>query len=347
MSNLFVIVNWNNASDTLRCLHLIFKGLADDHSVLLIDNGSVDTGYMDELRQYGTRLQLIQNTENLGFTPACNQGFDFAIAKGYKFVSFINNDAFLDDSFHSQLKEFIHLAKGGIIACKIVRDSDHSILDNLGHIMLNTGEIVPLAHNRNEKEYTQSFQTMGSCAAATVYSVNMIKDIGYYDTYFTTGYEDAEFGVRAILCGYRSLFVPDLKVSHKISVSVKQVDDLEYRIKQQVNIYYSYFKLMPAMVIIVNLPFIILKYLLVILVEFLTLRWKYIYIHFRSVLSLLKERKTILKARKEFMNNRKLISSFRFLVKQKFFLLFDIRRMFDYLFRSKENVFDRSLHKSN
>ena len=133
--------------------------------------------------------------------------------------------------------------------------------------MINTGEIVPIGHREKVSEYDKPITTFGSCAAGSMYSAEMIKQVGFFDPFFDTGYEDAELGVRAVISGYTCTYCPDAKVYHKISQSVSAIDDRDYRLRQQINIYYSYFKLMPMMVILKNLPFMFVKYILVILVE--------------------------------------------------------------------------------
>lgn len=183
---------------------------------------------------------------------------------------------------------------------------------------------------------------MGACAGAALYSTHMLKDIGLFDPYFDTGYEDAELGVRANVLGYDSYLAPDAIVYHKISRSVAKIRDFDYVLKTQLNIFYSYFKLMPWPVILLNLPFIIFKYGAVILLNLIFGRFFFFNVMRKAISSsLTTERKTINKARQEFYRSHRPISSFRILSKMEFFLWFDIKRFYKHMIRGEKTQFEK------
>lgn len=341
MRVLVAIVNWNNAEDTLECLDSLYDQLTEHYTVLLIDNNSTDTGYLDGLYEK-PNIVVIKNKTNLGFTGASNQAFQYADSESFDYLVFVNNDAVVASDFIKELNSVLVNEKPDMISMQILRQDYPEFLDNVGHQMINTGEIVPIGHNEKASQYSERMHNMGSCAAGTVYSIGMVRDIGYYDNQFKTGYEDAEYGVRAVVAGYRSVYYPNLKLKHKISQSVKKVDDTAYRIEQQMNIYYSYFKLMPLTVILLNIPFILIKYLIILLVELVLFKWSYIAIHFKSWALLIKNRNNILEARRKFMRGRELLPAYKLIAKQKFFLSFDTQRFIRYVLKSQANVFDKS-----
>lgn len=341
MRVLVAIVNWNNAQDTLECLDSMYDQLTEHYTVLLIDNNSMDIGYLESLYEK-PNIVVIKNKTNLGFTGASNQAFQYADSENFDYLVFVNNDAAVASDFIKELNTVLVNEKPDMISMQILRQDQPEFLDNVGHQMINTGEIVPIGHNEKASQYSETMHNMGSCAAGTVYSIEMVRDIGYYDNQFKTGYEDAEYGVRAVVAGYSSVYYPNLKLKHKISQSVKKVDDTEYRIEQQMNIYYSYFKLMPLTIILLNIPFILIKYLIVLLVELILFKWSYIGIHFKSWALLIKNRHNILEARRKFMRGRELLPAHKLLAKQKFFLSFDAQRFIRYVLKSQANVFDKS-----
>ena len=342
MRLLFAIVNWNNEQDSLACVGSLLSDMPSSSLILLIDNASEN---VEALEKYdgNDQVLLLKNEKNVGFTAASNQAFQYAIQEHYDYVIFINNDAVVADGFHTSLTDILNSNKVDILSMQIRQYEDRSRLDNVGHMFLNTGEIVPIAFDARADDHQEPMTNIASCAAGTVYSRAMIQDIGHYDEFFSTGYEDAEYGLRAFIAGYPTHYFPALKIYHKISQSVSKVDDLAYRVDQQVNIYYSYFKLTPIPVMILNMPFILLKYMLVLIVEFFSLRWHYIKIHFLTFVKLWNSRHDINEARKRFYNNRKVISSLKLIRHQKFFLWFDIKRFYKHLVRSEKTVFDRSL----
>jgi GT2 family glycosyltransferase len=60
----------------------------------------------------------------------------------------------------------------------------------------------------------------GACAAAALYRMAMLRDIGFFDEDFFLLYEDVDLSFRAQLKGYRCLYVPEAVVYHKGSGSV-------------------------------------------------------------------------------------------------------------------------------
>lgn len=343
MRYLIILVNWNNRADTLECLQSIRKNGSKNLEILLIDNGSEDAGLVSNLDQQFDNLKIILNKTNLGFTAACNQGLEYMMNHDFDYAILLNNDTIIESDFFENLNNSLEANHQDIVSAKIMLYHNRHYLDNIGHRMLNTGEIIPIGFMEEASQYTQPSATFGSCGGATVFSRQLIEKIGVFDPYFHTGYEDAEFGARAFVSGFNPIYNPELKVYHKISQSVSKVDDIQYRIDQQKNIYYTYLKLMPAGVIIMNLPFIVIKYLLVMVVELILLKWTYLKIHLKTLSGLWKDRKIIFQARREFQEQNFNRSSLDILKKQEFFLFFDIKRLWKFTFGRDKNVFDKSI----
>ena len=86
-----VIVSWNSKEFISSCLESIFRtGLVDSHigRVVVVDNGSSDDT-VNCVRACGFPVILIENTNNLGFSKACNQG---AMKCSSDLILFLNPD---------------------------------------------------------------------------------------------------------------------------------------------------------------------------------------------------------------------------------------------------------------
>ena len=84
-----VIPLFNRAELTRQCLMELARVTEDVHyEVVLVDNASTD-GTAALLAKLGGDVQIVRNTENLGFARACNQG---AQAARGKHLVFLNND---------------------------------------------------------------------------------------------------------------------------------------------------------------------------------------------------------------------------------------------------------------
>jgi GT2 family glycosyltransferase len=268
-----IILNWNGYSDTAACVDSLSEQTYPNFRAILVDNGSTldEKQKLEELCQEKPWIELIQNKENLGFTKANNIVVnDLLNRDDWQYIALLNNDTTVEKTWLSQLVQCAEETTSDIVGSKLVFMDNPSVIDNIGHYMLNTGEILPLGNGDNEKLYQQRLPIFGACAGAMLIKRQLIENIGMFDPFFETGYEDAEFGARACLLGYRCTFEPKAIVKHRGSASLKKIRDFKYLVRLEVNVWYTYIKLFPAPLILLNIPFIFLKYLFIIFGSILT-----------------------------------------------------------------------------
>jgi GT2 family glycosyltransferase len=99
-----LIVNWNTRELVDACLSTLWESFDDDLAVevIVVDNGSVD-GSADALSRRSD-IDLIRNTQNLGFAVAVNQAY--RRAKG-EFVLLLNSDVDLRPGVLRTLTRFM------------------------------------------------------------------------------------------------------------------------------------------------------------------------------------------------------------------------------------------------
>ncbi len=99
-----VIVNYNVKYFLEQCLISVFNAAKDiDTEVFVVDNASAD-GSCQMVRNRFPSVNLIENTENHGFSYANNQAL--RLAKG-KYVLILNPDTVVEESTFSQCIEFM------------------------------------------------------------------------------------------------------------------------------------------------------------------------------------------------------------------------------------------------
>jgi len=213
----------------------------------------------------------------------------------------LNNDAIAAPDWLNQIISCAETSKVDMVASKMVCMHDPDIIDNLGHYILSTGEILPLKSGEDATIDIQRQEVFGPCGGAALYSSKMLKDIGFFDAFFETGYEDAEFGARACILGYQCLLEPAAIVHHKGSVSIKKVKNHDYVVRMVVNTYYTCFKLMPWQNLLKITPILLLKMLAITLVGIIFLRPRIISGHYIALWQMLTQyRQTLLTARRQF-----------------------------------------------
>lgn len=340
-----IILNWNGWEDTLECLDALMKQTYQQFKVYLVDNGSTDGSQKILKEKYATHFQieLILNQENLGFTRGNNEILTTYILTNpvYKYVVLLNNDTVPLDDWLKNLVQSANDNQADLVSSKMVDYYEPIKMDNAGHMMLNTGEILPIGHGEPVDNYLKGFENMGASAGAALYATQMLRDIGVFDEHFNTGYEDAELGVRAAITGYKSWYEPTAVVYHKMGQSIKKIFDYDYSLKIQKHILYTYFKLMPISVIILMAPFWIFRFLVLLVISLLFLRFKYFKILFQSYKeTLFNDFGVVKESRHTFVSGKRLIASSAILNRQTFFLWYDFKRFYKFFFRRESSAID-------
>ncbi len=341
-----IILNWNGIDDTEKCVEHLLNQTESDVKIYLVDNGS-DEDNVSRLRSLAAsheNIFLRLNDKNLGFTRAHNIVLAEIISRAVppEFIILLNNDAFAKKDWVEKLVAAANTYNADMVGGKMVNYFKKNMLDNIGHRLLNTAEIIPKGSGEKNEVYNDVHENVGPCAGAALYRTAMLREIGLFDEFFETGYEDAELGVRGTILGYKSIFTPEAIVFHKISQSVSRVRDYNYVLKTQINIFYSYIKLMPWPVLLINTPFIIFKYGLVLLLNLIFGRWFFFRVMRTAIWqTLTSKRKMILESRTAFFKNHRPISSLSILRKMEFFLLFDVKRFTKHMLKRKPTQFEK------
>ena len=142
-----IVLNWNNAADTIKCVESLLKTEYLNIHVTLCDNGSTDAsvalmeswlrtqlisfkslrnvdGLPNDIRENGSKITIIQNDRNLGYAQGNNIGIRYALSRGADYIFVLNNDTMLAQSTISQLVNFGELhPTAALMAPKIYQPS--------------------------------------------------------------------------------------------------------------------------------------------------------------------------------------------------------------------------------
>ena len=339
-----IVLNWNGVDDTIECIDHLLGSQRVDFRVILVDNASTGADFeiLNERYSQHPLVELRRNDHNLGFARGVNCILRELLQAGAhrpRYVALLNNDAFVEPDWLMKLVAMADISGAGSVASRMLRFDAPELLDNAGHVFLNTGEVLPRGSAEPAEQYGDSAEIQGSCGGACLLRLDMLDDIGLFDEFYSTGYEDAELGLRAWLAGYRQIYQPAAKVRHKVGASIDKIRDLDYAVTLQVNIHYAYFKLMPAAVILWNLPWIILKTLGMLIVPAMTGRWRLLRVQWLALRLSIRQWRFIHKARAGRPSPR--ISWRRILNGQEFF----VRRYWGYFRRfvwaRNKTIFER------
>lgn len=341
-----IIVNWNGINDTLLCIRKVLKMSYTNFHVFLIDNGS-HQNEVEELKAHfldNEKITLVLNEDNLGFTRATNKVLKSKILTGnYDYVAMLNNDAFPEKDWLENILKAAKETNADMVSSMLINHAVPTLIDNTGHFMLNTGEVIPDGFGQRVALHNKRKKNAGACAGAALYNVKMLQKIGIFDEYFHTGYEDAEFGIRALITGHTLIYEPTAVAYHKMSASVNKIRSEDYMVKIQSSIFYTYLKLMPLPVILINLPFIVFRTIFLFGLFIVFRRPSYIRIYRKSLKQIRTKDWAEIKAKRNtFFNTCEVISSLSVMQKQRFFLWDNIRRFFLYFVKGERTIFEKT-----
>jgi GT2 family glycosyltransferase len=337
-----IILNWNGIDDTIECVDSVLKQNCQGFTIFLIDNGSENDEFKKLSAKYGndSRIVILKNETNLGFTLGHNQLFEKLKNTDTEYIALINNDAVADTNWLDKALKKAISEKADMVACKMLNYYDSNFIDNTGLYLLSSGEIIPLNNGNKSDTAANRIKPVAACGGACLYRLKMLNEIGFFDLYFSTGYEDAELGLRAFLAGKKIVYDPNSIVYHKMSQSVSKIIDQKRIQKIQEDINYTYFKLMPFGAIAINAIVNIPRFIIIMILHLITFRFKFLKCRIMAVERSIYDLKLIGIKRLEFRKLRKL-NTWNILKAQQFSLFYDLKRFNNYILNGRKNQFEK------
>jgi len=225
-----IIVNYHHSHILDNCLESVYRTIEKiQFEVILVDNSSKDDGLEPILKRY-TKIQFINNSKNLGFARANNQGAK--IASG-DFLLFINPDTvMIEDAIESMLDYIRSDSSIGILGPKVL-NSDQTIqyscrkFPTIWSGLFNRYSLMTrlFPKNRYSRDYlmldydhnsTRSVDWVSGCCMMMSKST-FNKANGFDENYFLF-IEDVDI-CQVIKKRLRVVYFPNAKIYHKISSS--------------------------------------------------------------------------------------------------------------------------------
>ncbi|HAY34788.1 MAG TPA: glycosyltransferase family 2 protein [Ignavibacteria bacterium] len=229
-----VIVTWNSAEEIMRCVNSVIKNSDVKTEIIAVDNNSSDDTKekLEELKnQNDNKLILIFNSDNRGYTKACNQGMK--IAKG-EYIFLLNPDTELTDGSLDILTSKLNLNKSyGAVAPKLLNE-DGTIQKSCRNFpeyrdmffeMTLLSRIFPRSKifsrwKMNYFDHDSEREVDQPMAAALLLKKSAAEEIGFFDSRFRMFFNDVDICKKLSHHGYKIIFCPDAKVIHKKGVSI-------------------------------------------------------------------------------------------------------------------------------
>ena len=181
----------------------------------MVDNGSSD-GSQLLVKQYiqkHLKVSLIENSANLGFCAANNQGI--RAARG-AFVAILNNDAEADPRWLAELHRAITAdPEVGMAASKILVWEDPRRIDKVGQLIYLDGQNRGRGSGEIDRgQFDRQEEVLWPDGCAAMYRRDVLVEVGGFDEDFFAYADDADLGLRVRIAGWKCLYNPKAVVRH-------------------------------------------------------------------------------------------------------------------------------------
>nr|WP_319493611.1 glycosyltransferase [uncultured Desulfobacter sp.] len=224
-----LLVLFNQAALTFRCLRSIAAELNIPIEVIVIDNNSQDeTSAM--IKQI-SGITYVHNRENINFLKAVNQAAEMACGDH---ILLLNNDAaLLPGTLANAVFRLENDPENGAVGGKIIL-VDGS-LQEAGSIIWQDGSCLGYGRQQNpDAPQFQFLRTVDYCSGAfLLIRRNLFEELDRFDeAYAPAYYEESDFCMRLTKAGYRVLYDPCVEILHYefgSSASTEQALSLQRR----------------------------------------------------------------------------------------------------------------------
>lgn len=253
-----VIPNYNGISFLDACLRSALKQTGVSAEILVVDNGSSD-GSQEFVRKHFPKVRLLCLKKNYGFCGAVNRG----IAKAKSpYVILLNNDTEVRPDFAGKLLDAMKEdPKRFSCAAKMIQYQDRSLLDNAGDFYCAFGWGIARGKGKPLDSCSSAGKIFSSCAGAAIYQRDLVMRLGGFDEAHFAYLEDMDISWRAKIHGYYNWYAPEAEVFHIGSATSGSRYNHFKVVHSAGNNVYMIYKNMPFLQVLLNLPFLLVGFL--------------------------------------------------------------------------------------
>jgi glycosyltransferase involved in cell wall biosynthesis len=214
-----IIVTYNSSSTIRTCLDSVLQH-TPGAEVIVVDNASADET-QSVLTEYGGCITKILNTENKGFSFACNQGI--RMSKG-EYVILLNPDTVVTPMWAEHMRAHF---KPGVGA---VGPLSNYVAALQKHVMycreavpedITIDDLAKKLYDWNSGQGIRTKLLVGFCMA---FPRSVLNEAGLLDENLILGNDDLDISWRLRQLGYKLIIATDAFVYHKGQVSFKTKD---------------------------------------------------------------------------------------------------------------------------
>ncbi|WP_316674360.1 glycosyltransferase family 2 protein [uncultured Tolumonas sp.] len=249
-----IVLNWNNAPDTIECINSILKLSYDNFNLIICDNNSTDGSYDEILfhlekinlnnrrfhcfNQFDSKgkafsvinnrdVFLIQTGHNLGYAGGNNVGIRFALTLlNSEYIWILNNDTEVEPKSLQSFISYFDMHKNiDVLGSKVVYFNDRNMIQSMGgyyNKLLMTTRNAFYDYSVNYKFSDSEIQSLDYLVGASLcINRRVFDDVGLLEEKYFLYYEEIDFFNR-IKNKFSFSVCLDSIVYHKVGASTKK-----------------------------------------------------------------------------------------------------------------------------
>ena len=213
-----IILNFNAGKLLLNCIESLTKLTYKNIELIVVDNISTDNS-QNNCKQKFPQIKLIQNEKNYGYCGGNNVGIKEA--KG-EFIVILNPDTIVEPNLITTLINEYNIHGEGLYQPKILSLDDKQILQSTGNMIHLFGFGFARDKGNLDNNEINKVTQVGYAAGTCLFSSKEIfLKLKLFDEFLFLYHDDLDLGWRAAQKGIVSYIVPQTKIYHAESYSLK------------------------------------------------------------------------------------------------------------------------------
>jgi rhamnosyltransferase len=217
--SLALIITYNPPSGFEHHLEQLF---VEFERLILVDNGSSPAAQkmlQDQVELRRDALVLLLNPTNLGVAAALNQGFAWAIQRGFDFIVTLDQDSLpapgMNETLLNSFEHHPNRRKLAVLAPTIVEE----LLPHPARYIRSKAHFL-FERVTCEKSFLRNVSF--AITSGSLYNLTYYQDIGPFRDDFFIDYVDTEYCLRAIARGYEISIACDARLIHHLGKRQKK-----------------------------------------------------------------------------------------------------------------------------
>ncbi len=215
-----VVLNYNGRELLEVVLPSLRRQTYQDFDVVVVDDCSSDDSIAYLTETWPDVAVVNTGPSNVGVSAALNVAV--GAARG-ELVALLNNDLELEPGWLAELVAALDRhPEAASAAGKLLRYSQRDMIDSAGDVFTRGAAAFGRgAGERDAGQYDDEEEVFAPTAGAALYRTRVFAEVGPFDETFYAYFEDVDWGLRALLLGYRSRYVPGARGYHMGSRTTK------------------------------------------------------------------------------------------------------------------------------